>query len=651
MFHSINLGRRIAFANLARRASAVASILFVTIIPLRSRAQFVPHVDVTSPQFGKPSGCPNAADPNGTLDSSCAFQAAINYAISTAGSGQYGGQYPEVYIPIGKFLIGTGLGSGLTVGSNVSIVGDPGAVVTDAAGNFDLFTITGNNVTVKGFTLVGEGTTTGVSLNTVSIASNGTASVTTTAALPSNFIPGSVVAFSGTGTGLDTTARVITGTGPSSFTVNTTIYTGSLTSTTGSVTGGYSQNGITVNGASNIDISEMTISGFSGAAGVYLTSATGAKVHNNIINNLYISDGIYGTNNSSNILVDGNMVDRSLGQIWGHAIAFHSATANDTVSQITVTNNNIENGYSFCFEIGEFYGNLPTGLVLSGNNCNQHTWSTTLGQQAGGWSLSGVDGGTITNNVYTNFTGQRAYACIEAVGGTRQQISNNTCYGGTVGLIENPYSTFTGNYVAPLYPKTSGTNTALYVGGSNPHMNSDYEVISNNTLDRTGANGQTSWIPPIGSLLSISTSSIGGCTVTGSPGQTVLLTSFPGITGATATVTLSATVTAGALSSSNVGSIAITNAGTGATTSPTSATCSAGTATSASGTASFTSSLTGTLASIPVSSIGGCTVTGTLGQTVLLNGFNNDPLEQFHHSCTQLRVSRNQACAFSADIS
>jgi predicted RNA binding protein YcfA (HicA-like mRNA interferase family) len=26
-------------------------------------------------------------------------------------------------------------------------------------------------------------------------------------------------------------------------------------------------------------------------------------------------------------------------------------------------------------------------------------------------------------------------------------------------------------------------------------------------------------------------------------------------------------------------------------------------------------------------------------------------LEQFHHSCTQLRVSRNQACAFSADIS
>jgi methyl-accepting chemotaxis protein len=27
------------------------------------------------------------------------------------------------------------------------------------------------------------------------------------------------------------------------------------------------------------------------------------------------------------------------------------------------------------------------------------------------------------------------------------------------------------------------------------------------------------------------------------------------------------------------------------------------------------------------------------------------PLEQFHHSCTQLRVSRNQACAFSADIS
>ena len=36
---------------------------------------------------------------------------------------------------------------------------------------------------------------------------------------------------------------------------------------------------------------------------------------------------------------------------------------------------------------------------------------------------------------------------------------------------------------------------------------------------------------------------------------------------------------------------------------------------------------------------------------LLIVTMDGDRLEQFHHSCTQLRVSRNQACAFSADIS
>ena len=88
----------------------------------------------------------------------------------------------------------------------------------------------------------------------------------------------------------------------------------------------------------------------------------------------------------------------------------------------------------------------------------------------------------------------------------------------------------------------------------------------------------------------ITLSSIGGCTVTGSSGQTVLLSAFngAGTSGATATVTLSASVSAAALSPSNVSSIVITNTGFAATAVSTGATCAAGTATSATGTASFT---------------------------------------------------------------
>lgn len=94
-------------------------------------------------------------------------------------------------------------------------------------------------------------------------------------------------------------------------------------------------------------------------------------------------------------------------------------------------------------------------------------------------------------------------------------------------------------------------------------------------------------------VASISPSSVSGCTVTGTSGQTVLLTGFNDSSTATATVTLGATVSGAALSSSNVGSVTITSRGSGATAAPTSATCSAGTASSASGTASFTSTLGG----------------------------------------------------------
>jgi hypothetical protein len=87
-------------------------------------------------------------------------------------------------------------------------------------------------------------------------------------------------------------------------------------------------------------------------------------------------------------------------------------------------------------------------------------------------------------------------------------------------------------------------------------------------------------------VASITSSS--GCTVTGSIGQTVLLTGLNNSSTATATGTLTAANTiAGA-------TWVVTSRGQGATAAPTSATCSAGTVSSASGTATLTTTLGGT---------------------------------------------------------
>lgn len=79
-----------------------------------------------------------------------------------------------------------------------------------------------------------------------------------------------------------------------------------------------------------------------------------------------------------------------------------------------------------------------------------------------------------------------------------------------------------------------------------------------------------------------------GCSVVGTPGQTVLLTGFNGLTGATAT---------GTLTQANTISAArwlVTNGGSAGSAAATSATCSAGTVTSASGTATVTTVFGGT---------------------------------------------------------
>ena len=65
----------------------------------------LPKIDVRSPNFGIPSGCANAADSSGVLDSTCAINAAFAYGVTVFGSGSTSRPMPCVYIPAGTYLI------------------------------------------------------------------------------------------------------------------------------------------------------------------------------------------------------------------------------------------------------------------------------------------------------------------------------------------------------------------------------------------------------------------------------------------------------------------------------------------------------------------------------------------------------------------
>ena len=65
----------------------------------------LPKIDVRSPNFGIPSGCANAADSSGVLDSTCAINAAVSFGVTVFGSGSTSRPMPCVYIPAGTYLI------------------------------------------------------------------------------------------------------------------------------------------------------------------------------------------------------------------------------------------------------------------------------------------------------------------------------------------------------------------------------------------------------------------------------------------------------------------------------------------------------------------------------------------------------------------
>ncbi len=125
-------------------------------------------VNVTDQRFA--SGCPNAADPLGHADSTCALRAAARFTEST---GIPGAGFPILYFPHGVYKVaGEGYTSALTLTKAISLQGDgaPNTVILNTsphAATLTYLKVDGCSdkpgpcpVTVQGLTFAGQGHTT-----------------------------------------------------------------------------------------------------------------------------------------------------------------------------------------------------------------------------------------------------------------------------------------------------------------------------------------------------------------------------------------------------------------------------------------------------------------------------------------------------------
>ncbi|MDR3426065.1 hypothetical protein, partial [Silvimonas sp.] len=381
--------------------------------------------------------------------------------------------------------------------AGVSIECEHGASINKGA-NINLLTIQASNVKMDGCRITGSGASTGT-VSSVSVVNNA-ATVVLTSALPANYLPGSVVVFAGTGiSGLDAHQETLmTASGSTMTFTAAAVATGTFTSSAGTVSGGYGDYGIVVNGTgtpvTGIELSHLNIQGTENNA-IYLEGVTGVNIHDNIIGGMTTGYGIYGEYGLSDISITNNHIDRSAAAEWGAAIALHSTSVPSTTSHTSITGNILEIGAAFGAEIGEFGGYLATGVVFANNTINQHPWAAQVGTSIdpGALSLSGVDGASVTGNVYNNFTGQHGYICFELTEGTRNVVTGNTCYGGAININHNPYTIVANNYIAPLYPNWTSNNYGIFMLAANAGVNADFITVSGNIIDRYGLGSNTTW--------------------------------------------------------------------------------------------------------------------------------------------------------------
>ena len=100
--------------------SQLAARISAQIQQVRMVTSQLPRVNVTHVQFG--TGCPNAADPSGQQDSTCAIRNAIQFAQANA---IRGAGYPVLYFPHGRYKVaGSGLAPAFNLTAAIGMEGD-----------------------------------------------------------------------------------------------------------------------------------------------------------------------------------------------------------------------------------------------------------------------------------------------------------------------------------------------------------------------------------------------------------------------------------------------------------------------------------------------------------------------------------------------
>lgn len=261
---------------------------------------------------------------------------------------------------------------------------------------------------------------------------------------------------------------------------------------------GDEDNVLAVRNVSHFRLAGLTIENSYGT-GISLFHASDGLINYNSISGMKVGDGIFGEGETSKIIVESNLIDRSTAIRHGHAIGFHSTTTGVPTSQVTVANNNIYNGFGWCVEFGSFgsgpsQGSLVREVVVDGNNCTQappmpgeKTW--------GGYSFAGTEQIAVTGNVYDNDVGNGLLMGIEVTAGARANITGNTIWGADADFNDQSYSVFSSNNIFSVFPSAGRANSGFYLGGSASGMDSDFDSVEGNLISRTAEGEHARWVP------------------------------------------------------------------------------------------------------------------------------------------------------------
>jgi hypothetical protein len=211
----------------------------------------------------------------------------------------------------------------------------------------------------------------------------------------------------------------------------------------GGLQNGFSSYGIAIRDAHSVNIFNNTFHDFANVA-IRITRGSSIDIEGNRFSELR-DNAVYGEMSIDTITVANNpLIDVSQRNDWGAGVALHSTAPGETVKNITISNNFISNGSSFCVEIGAFGGNPPSNVLVLNNYCRQ---GSDTGDH-GGYSFENTTGIIVRGNLYDlHGTRKATLPGIELVLGTRAAVTDNSLYGLGLSLDRQSASEVSNNVI------------------------------------------------------------------------------------------------------------------------------------------------------------------------------------------------------------